>query len=188
MPDPEPRIVTPKEEAIIRLDPGGNDLPGTLAGEAIVPSSMERRTCGSPAAPVSTTVRSRRRATPVHRRSGVASTAAMPSSPPKIPALIAFLHLQLRSGRHSLKPIGRPSSVGLIDASAIRSCQPSRRRWSPLRAPRPKQRQASSTCRRKRARRDGDSCSIAQYRRRRFAVAARRRTGVGDARPQAGNE
>jgi hypothetical protein len=36
-PDPEPRIVTPKQEATIRLDPGGNDLPGTLPREAIVP-------------------------------------------------------------------------------------------------------------------------------------------------------
>lgn len=36
-PDPEPRVVTPKEEAAIRLDPGGSDLPGGLAGEAIAP-------------------------------------------------------------------------------------------------------------------------------------------------------
>jgi hypothetical protein len=36
-PNPEPRIVTPKQEAAIRLDPGGNGLPGTFAGEAIVP-------------------------------------------------------------------------------------------------------------------------------------------------------
>jgi hypothetical protein len=33
----EPRIIPPKQEAAIRLDPGGADLPGTLAAEAVTP-------------------------------------------------------------------------------------------------------------------------------------------------------